>query len=242
MPFKPTTDRPTSLLLIGNSFFYYNNGLIHHLNGLLAVDDPAFVLRSVMVTMSGSSLDWHDVKSYFRPNALSRYSFDQDNTVVFNTFDRLFDVAMLMDSSQGPIHPELAPVFERTLAAHVATIREHGTEPVLFMSWAYKDRPEMTTALATAYANAGARHEVRVIPAGLAFARAARLRPKLDLYDPDKRHPSLPGTYLATAVTYAVLFGTPVGNAYAAGLDKETARFLQAIAWEVVGDFNGRRG
>jgi hypothetical protein len=223
------------MILIGNSFFYYNNGLNHHLNGFVLADDPSFTLRSVMVTISGGGVDWHDVKSYFRPNALSRYSFDPNNTVVFNTFDRLFDVAVLLDSSQGPIHPDLKPVFETVTAEHVATIRANGTEPVLFMSWAYKDRPEMTKALADAYTSSGDRHGVPVIPAGLAFARSIETRPELDLYVADKRHPSLAGTYLATAVTYATLFRvSPVGNRYGAELDTDVAGYLQQIAWETV--------
>jgi len=235
---KLENGRPNSLILIGNSFFYYNNGLNHHLNGFVLADDPAHSLRSVMVTISGGGVDWHDVKSYFRPNALSRYSFDPNNTVMFNRFDKLFDVAVLLDSSQGPIHPDLKPVFETVAAEHIATIRAHGTEPVLFMSWAYKDKPDMTEELADAYTSAGSRHRVLVIPAGLGFARSIAARPELDLYVADKRHPSLAGTYLATAITYAVLFQTsPVGNRYTADLATEVVAWLQNIAWETVQNY-----
>jgi len=30
-----------------------------------------------MVTIGGSGFDWHDVESYFRPNAIGNYSFDE---------------------------------------------------------------------------------------------------------------------------------------------------------------------
>jgi hypothetical protein len=234
---------PASILLIGNSFFYYNNGINHHLNGFVLADDPAYNLRTVMVTISGGGVDWHDVKSYFRPNALSRYSFDADNTVVFNTLDRLFDVAILLDSSQGPIHPELRSTFETVGAQHIETIRANGAEPVLFMSWAYKDMPEMTEALAEAYVSAGERHGVLVIPAGLAFARSIAARRDLDLYVADKRHPSLAGTYLATAVSYASLFRrSPVGNSYSAELEPDVAAYLQQVAWDTVQSFKNAEG
>jgi len=72
-----------------------------------------------------------------------------------------------------------------------------------------------------------------VIPAGLAFARSIVKRPDLELYQSDKRHPSLAGTYLAALTTFAALYGkSPEGIQYDAGLPKETARFLQQIAWE----------
>ncbi|MDN3918957.1 hypothetical protein [Roseateles violae] len=36
-----------------------------------------------------------------------------------------------------------------------------------------------------------------MIPVGLAFARSLAQKPELILHAPDKRHPSLAGTYLA---------------------------------------------
>jgi hypothetical protein len=48
------------------------------------------------------------------------------------------------------------------------------------------------------------------------------------------------GTYLAAATVYAALYRqTPVGNAYTAGIDADTARFLQTIAWDTVQDYYG---
>ena len=64
-----------------------------------------------MVTIGGSGFDWHDVESYFRPNAVGSYSFDDNNNVVFTKRDRLFDVAVMMDCSQCPIHPRLKTAF-----------------------------------------------------------------------------------------------------------------------------------
>jgi hypothetical protein len=77
-----------------------------------------------------------------------------------------------------------------------------------------------------------------VIPAGLAFAKSIALRPDLNLYVPDKRHPSLMGTYLAANVVYASLFKkSPVGNGYIAGLDPAVAKHLQTVAWDTVKAF-----
>ena len=77
-----------------------------------------------------------------------------------------------------------------------------------------------------------------MIPAGLAFARAISKQPELNLYAPDKRHPSLAGTYLASCVVFAALTGrSPVGTSYLAGVDAPTAAFLQTVAWETVQEY-----
>lgn len=233
-------DAPTSAIYIGNSFFYYNNSMHGHVAALIRAAG-ARPMRTTSVTISGSGFEWHDVASYFRPNAVGAYSFDPNNNIVFNPpGSRLFDIAIMMDCSQCPIHPTLGAVFVDYARRHSETVRRHGGQPVFFMSWAYKDKPEMTAQLAEAYTRAGNANNALVIPAGLAFARAIEERPALDLYVPDLRHPSLAGTYLAAAVTYGTLFGrSPEGNSYTAGLDPETAAFLQRVAWQTVRDYLG---
>jgi hypothetical protein len=231
-------EAPVSAIYIGNSFFYYNNSLHGHVAQLLRAADPNDKFRSVSITISGSGFDWHDVDSYFRPNAVSSYSIDSANRIVFNKLDKLFDVAIMMDCSQCPIHPQLKTVFRDYAKRHSDTVRRHGAKPVFFMSWAYADAPEMTAQLAEAYTRAANDNDVFVIPAGLAFARSVAQRPELNLYAADKRHPSLMGTYLSACTVYASLFKkSPEGLGYVAGLDAPTARFLQTVAWETVQEY-----
>jgi hypothetical protein len=231
-------ERPASAIYIGNSFFYYNNSLHNHVIRLLHAADPKYQFRATSVTISGSGADWHDVDSYFRPNGIGRYSFDDNNNIVFNKIDRLFDLAIMMDCSQCPIHPQLQSVFFEYAKKHSETVRRHDAKPVFFMSWAYADKPEMTEQLADAYTKAGNDNDALVIPAGLAFARALKQRPDLVLHAADKRHPSLAGTYLAACTVYASLFKkSPEGLGYTAGLDADTSKFLQTVAWQTVQDY-----
>ena len=147
----------------------------------------------------------------------------------------------MMDCSQCPIHPTLQAVFAEYAKKNAEIVRAHGAIPIFFMSWAYSDKPEMTAQLAEAYTVAGNANNALVIPAGLAFAKARAKQPELNLYQPDKRHPSLAGTYLAACTTFAALTGrSPVGNSYHAGIDEPTARFLQEVAWETVQDYYGK--
>jgi|SRR3984893_8862650 len=236
-------DFPKTEIFIGNSFFYYNNGMPDHVRRLETAADPdhAHDYHNTMVTIGGSGFDWHDVESYFRPNAIGSYSFDEHNNIVFNSRDKLFDVAVMMDCSQCPIHPKLNTVFTEYAKKNSDIVRAHGARPVFFMSWAYADKPEMTAQLAEAYTIAGNDNNALVIPAGLAFARAISKQPELNLYAPDKRHPSPAGTYLAACTTFAALTGrSPVGNAYLAGIDEQTAHLLQTVAWETVQDYYGK--
>jgi hypothetical protein len=234
------SDFPKTGIFIGNSFFYYNNGLPGHLSLMEKAADPDHKqdYRNTMVTIGGSGFDWHDVESYFRPNAIGNYSFDESNNVVFNKLGKLFDVAVMMDCSQCPIHPKLNSVFTDYAKKNSDLVRAKGAKPVFFMSWAYADKPEMTAQLAEAYTVAGNANNALVIPAGLAFARAIGKQPELNLYAPDKRHPSLAGTYLASCVVFAALTGrSPVGNTYLANIDPQTATFLQNVAWETVQEY-----
>ena len=99
----------------------------------------------------------------------------------------------------------------------------------------------MTQQLAEQYTLAGNANRALVIPAGLAFSRAIAARPGLELYQPDLRHPSLAGTYLAAATVLGAITGkSPVGNSYTAGLDVDLARFLQQTAWDTLQSYYGR--
>ncbi len=229
---------PESMLWVGNSFFYFNNSMHSHVIALVRGADPKATLRGTSVTISGSGMDWHDMASYFRPNGLGKYIFDAGNEVVFTTPGKAYDAVIVADCSQCPIHPQLKPVFHEQVKKQSAVIIANGARPVLFMTWAYKDKPEMTAQLAEQYTIAGNANDVLVIPAGLAFANVMARRPELELYAPDKRHPTLMGTYLAAAVTYAAVYKrSSAGNSYRAGLDASLAAFLQGVADDTVREY-----
>ncbi len=225
-----------SILWIGNSFFYYNNGMHNHFGQLVRAAGGRS--RSTLVTISGAGLDWHDMDSLLRPDGLGRYSFVGENELRFSPPGRQYDTGLMMDCSQCPVHPELSKVFHDTVRKDAVALRKAGIEPVLFMSWAYQDKPEMTDALAEQYTLAGKANDALVVPAGLAFARVISKRANVELYEPDRRHPSLAGTYLAACTVYATLYQqSPVGLRYTAGLPTETVTLLQRSAWEAVQEY-----
>ena len=237
-------EQTKTVLWVGNSFYYFNNGMPGHVGQLIrasAIPDKA-EHRNTMATIGGSGLSWHDLDAHFKPGGVASYSFDDKNDVVFNTFAKPFDVVLMMDCSQCPIHPQLKSVFYDYAKRDSDIARKNGARPAFFMSWAYQDKPEMTAQLAAEYTNAGRANNALVVPAGLAFARSVKERPELNLYVPDKRHPSLAGTYLGACTVLASLYGVnPEGNSYTAGLDPATAKFLQTVAWQTAQDYVKQR-
>lgn len=239
----PLATEIKSLIWVGNSFFYYNNG-IHGVVGRLLADRGSSGHRSTLVGIGGSGLNWHDVRSYLGPSGLASYSFVGDNEIRLNdTSARKFDAMLMMDCSQCPIHPQLGPLFHEFAARHSATARSFGTQPVLFMSWAYDDKPEMTETLAAEYVKAGQVNNALVVPAGLAFAASKARRPDIVLTVADKRHPTVAGTYLAACTVAASLYKVnPVGSRFTGGLPADVAAHLQAVAWETAQAFHAREG
>src|SRR5437764_2802926 len=149
------------------------------------------------------------MESYFRADGIGKYSFVGDNEIVFNKPGRQFDTVIIADCSQCPIHPQLKPVFHEFAAKQSAIVNANGARPIFFMTWAYKDKPEMTAELAEQYTLVGNANDALVIPAGLAFARAVAARPALQLYQPDKRHPTHARTYPAACPAYPAIYGRP---------------------------------
>jgi hypothetical protein len=226
---------PASILYVGNSYLSFNNGIGWHVSRLHAATRPQRRLRSTSAVITGGGLAWHDVEAYFRPNAIGSYSFDGENEIVFHDDGPRFEVVLMMDCSQCPIHPRLADAFQATVARASVIVRRHGARPALLMTWAYADRPEMTAGLADAYTAAGKANDALVIPVGLAFAAVRGERPDLALHLEDKSHPSLAGTYLAACTVYAALFGCiPHELDGTTGLDAPTARLLHVVAAETV--------
>jgi hypothetical protein len=237
-------EQTKTVLWVGNSFFYYNNSMHGHVGQLIRGSKMADKTghRAVSATISGSGINWHDLESHFKPNGVGSYSFNSKNEVVFNTFTKPFDVVLMMDCSQCPIHPQLRSVFYEHAKKNSDIARKHGARPAFFMSWAYADAPEMTEQLAAEYANAGKENNALVVPAGLAFAASIKARPDIELTIADKRHPTLAGTYLAACTVLASLYKTnPEGNTYTAGLDAATAKFLQAVAWQTAQEYAKRQ-
>lgn len=210
---------PRNILFVGNSFTYYNNSLHNHYRKLLRSGRPDLANdgRVRTLTISGGRLPEH------RAGLTSMLAAER------------WDVVVLQGHSRGPIEDNTDGAFREAARDYVAMIREAGAEPVFFMTWAYTGKPGMTALLDAAYSGIGRETGARVVPVGLTFARVTEERPDIALRIADARHPTVAGTYLAACTFYAFLNrGSPEGIEYDAGLGRDTAAYLQRVAWDTV--------
>ena len=222
---EPVVAPPAKVLFVGNSFTYYNNSLHKHYRQLIwasAIHTPD-TARSRIMTISGGHLPEHTGGF---GNVLSAEDWD---------------VVVMQGHSLGPISEDTAEPFRAAARKFSGIARKQGTRPVFFMTWAYTDKPEMTALLDKAYTDIGRELDAEVVPVGLAFATVTNDRPDISLRIADARHPSRAGTYLAACTFFAALYQqSPEGLDYDAGLGKETASYLQRVAWETVQDYKNR--
>ena len=145
--YSDSTKNISSIMLIGNSFFYYNNSLHNHLGDLYDADPDLDTPRRRSITINGSSLSWHDVESYLSNEEIGSFKIDSD-TNTYEPYEKLdIDVVVMMDCSLCPINDERKDIFYKYVKKHSETIRSKGIEPILFMSWPYKNKPEMQEML-----------------------------------------------------------------------------------------------
>ena len=214
---------PQKVLFVGNSFTYFNNSLHNHYEAFrAAANDDEEYGRVRSMTLSGGRLPEY-------ANGLRQQLRNDD-----------WDIVVLQGHSLGPISENTAEPFREAARSYASDIRADGAEPVFFMTWAYSGIPEMTQELDDAYTAIGAELDAQVVPVGRAFANSLAARPELNLVVPDRKHPTLAGTYLAACTFFAALHGeTPVGVDYTAGLNEDDARFLQQVAWDSWQEYSG---
>jgi hypothetical protein len=84
-------------------------------------------------------------------------------------------------------------------------IRAAGARPALYMVWPAEQRGRDFPGVVASYDAAAKAVSGMLLPAGSAWLAARRIDPKLELYGPDRFHPSPLGSYLAALVIEAAL-------------------------------------
>ncbi|WP_088329552.1 hypothetical protein [Lacimicrobium sp. SS2-24] len=230
----PTTT-PQKVLFVGNSFSYFNGGLHNHVSNLIRAAGKwqKGTNRYRLKTLSGGKLYEHVAGMPYLANQPQ---------------GKAWDVVVIQGHSNESVTKKRYKRFVQGAKALAKIIREHDAEPVLFMTWPYKNHAEMTQALHSSYVSLGNHLDALVVPVGLAFDQVNQQHPEIELYHADVegfteagteiykeelKHPSLAGTYLAACVFYAAFYQqSPQGLAYTAGLNSETSMKLQQAAWQ----------
>jgi hypothetical protein len=205
----PEARRNLNVLLIGNSYTYFNR-LDTLLTQVAAAAGKGRTLHAEMVAVSGYALQnhWHDGAALA---AIRR---------------RGWDYVVLQEQSFRPIYePELFLEFATKFDAE---IRAAGAHTVLLITWVAPSdsapQQQQITATITGVAN---QLKALSVAAGPAFIATRQQHPAIELYSDIYGHPSWFGSYLVAAMFYATLFRESPESAI--GSPDEHA--LRAVAW-----------
>ena len=235
------------VLFIGNSYTFTNN-LGDVVAGIAASQKDGPTLTPTIVARGGTHLDWHLTNG----PAMSLLQAGGWDYVILQEFSTLG--GEIGKPEVGDPEP-----FYANVRQWVPKIRAAGAKPVLLMTWARRGAKESeATKLFDAYEHIGRELDVRVAPAGPAWAEAHRRLRTLDLHIYDASHPTEAGSYLTALVIYASLtgrnpggtaatiFGHPVDTGGITAvpdttltvplveLGPATAAELQRVAWDIV--------
>jgi len=214
--------QPAQVLFIGNSHTNYNNGVSFHLLGFLNQTALPYTPVVEKMTMNGYTMQEHAENA----NTIDKMAERDWDVIVFqeNTFEAANNS------------------MEATIGIQDLSfkISNSNTRLFLFMTWAYEAQPGMLSAIRTTYENTAPLVSGTIVPVGLAFKQILNDPENLiSLYDPDGIHPSLEGTFLASAMFYAAIYEKdPRLNIYNAGLTEVDASYLKEKAFEAMQNYS----
>jgi hypothetical protein len=111
--------------------------------------------------------------------------------------------------------------------------RENGGQQSIggYFSYPFASYFEMQDTVTWAYNWLGNQLGATICPVGVAWEQAVILNSTIDLWAEDGGHPTLLGSYLGACVFFEILYQeSPVGLTYTAGINPDTALFLQNSA------------
>ena len=214
------------MLFIGNSFTFYNDlpGMFTQL-----ACSGGHKVQTGMAAEGGWTLAEHA-------------SSPQTNDKLIQ---QKWDLVILQEQSLIPaIEPSRTLSMVPALRTLVGKVQAAGAQPVLFMTWGYRDgKPEqglqnyseMQAQLYYGYMSIAEELHIPVVQVGSAWARVRSLPNPMDLWQSDGSHPNEQGTYLAACAFYAAVFHqSPQDLSYQAKLSRQTAQILQSAAADAI--------
>ena len=225
---------PERILYIGNSYLYYNDSLHNHVRRMLEEVYKKEIDTSnyKSVTISGSRSWHHNINHPLNHTNIGA--------------KKPFQLVILQGGSGETNTKSERKIFSNEIKKMVKKVHEYGAEAALYMIHAYvephdKANPRMIEDIKKMYIDAGNKNNALVIPVGIAFENAYKVKPGIALHKPfDGSHPSLLGTYLAACVVFAsITQQSPleIDYNYYGEISNSYKVFLQEVAHKTVEDF-----
>ena len=222
-------EKDMNILFIGNSYTYYNE------------------LWNVFQKVAESAGYSVTVEHVCRGGYYLDQFLDLNDPAAVEVAEKLdqnkYDYVCMQEQSANPILNYKR--FANGAGKLHEKIQQNGAKAFFYQTWGRKTGSEllaehgwtnqsMTEGLKEAYVRMGKTLDIPVSPVGSAFYAVYTNYPEIELYDPDKTHPALAGTYLAALCHFSTLMGEdPMIVTYDAGLGEDVASILKKAAKEV---------
>lgn len=177
---------PYRVLFVGNSYTTRNDmpGMLKQLAATAGAEVP---LETKVFSFGGASLAAH-----WNRGEVQRVLGDEK-----------WDAVVLQDQSTRPIRALTS--MQKHVRLFVAAINAAAAHPFLYMTWARKDELDSQHLIAAAYRELAQETGASLVPVGEVWRELGRLCPGLELYDADRSHPSIEGSYVSACVFLASL-------------------------------------
>ena len=222
-------DKTYNILFIGNSYTFFNDMPT-------AYFEPIVKSLGYQVTVTAITKGAYTLEKFADPH--DTYGILINNTLSSET---KYDYVIIQEQSARPaVNPG---AFYDGVRLMAEKIRNAGAQPILYATWGRKDgsdtltkydmtSEEMTWRLAAAYDAIGKELDIPVVHVGCAFREIYTTCQSIELYNPDKSHPSPAGSYMAAMALACGIFGfTPDDITIAGPLSaEEEAAVRNAVA------------
>lgn len=215
-PPKPATEDTVKFLIVGNSATYFNGT---PLKFKALCREAGLDVSVTYCTYGSSNLSQFADEKHSYGSALRRMLKNNE-----------FDFVVLQDAGRAT-----AEATSAALETLIPLVRESGAKPLLYMRYAdstsKEKRPSENVGHYNTYKTLADKYDTVAAPAAVAYYYCQQENIDIELYADDLSHHSSAGSYLIACTWLRSFMGiSPVGNAYTANLDPDTAKTLQNIA------------
>ena len=219
--------QPMRVLFVGNSYTHYNN--MPKLFEQMA-DSKGVKLEVLMDAKSSHNFQMHSKRTELYKNIRST----KWDYVVLQGFSRELaqDRAVIDKESIPYIKQLLDSIYANNSCTNVLLYQTWGydtgfKDDSLGIDWTYQN---MSDRIHEGYLYVSEQLNLSIVPVGKAWETVKENHPQIELYQEDKQHPSLAGSYLAASCFYSALFKTEPNLSFTAKLDPKQAAIIQEIA------------
>ena len=219
--------QPMRVLFVGNSYTHYNN--MPKLFEQMA-DSKGVKLEVLMDAKSSHTFQMHSKRTDLYKNIRST----KWDYVVLQGFSRELaqDRAVIDKESIPYIKQLLDSVYANNSCTNVLLYQTWGydtgfKDDSLGVDWTYQT---MSDRIHEGYLYVSEQLNLSIVPVGKVWETVKENHPQIELYQEDKQHPSLAGSYLAASCFYSALFKTEPNLSFTAKLDPKQAAIIQEIA------------